>query len=81
MMTINVLPLGELKLNGHTQGHPRSGKGTFRLALPEGSTVQDVMGSMGLPSSKVAVTAINGCMCQAGADLEPGDWVVLVPWM
>lgn len=40
-------------------GKPENGDGTFRLALPEGSTVRPVIRGMGVPSGKVVMTMIN----------------------
>jgi hypothetical protein len=51
-MGINVLLSGRLKLDGYGQGRPENGDGTFRLALPEGSTVEQVIQGMGVPSSR-----------------------------
>lgn len=79
MMTVNVMLLGKLALNGHAQGHSKNGDGAFRLDVPAGSTVQDVMGSMGVPAAEVAITAINGRKCRAEAELKAGDRVVLMP--
>ena len=52
---------------------------TFQLALKDGSTVQDVIGGMGVPSEKVTMTMINGRACRVGADLKSDDRVILIP--
>ena len=78
-MGINVLLSGRLKLDGYGQGKPENGDGTFRLALPEGSTVRQVIRGMGVPSSKVTMTMINGRKCEVGTRVKPGDRVILIP--
>jgi len=78
-MSINVLLSGRLKLDGYGRGKPENGDGTFRLALSEGSTVQQVIQSMGVPSNKVTMTMINGRKCEVGARVKPDDRVILIP--
>jgi hypothetical protein len=78
-MTVNVLLSGRLKLDGYGQGHPLGDDGTFRLDLQEGSTVQDVMNQMGVPSHLVAMTMLNARKCKPGSDLKLGDRVILIP--
>jgi hypothetical protein len=58
-MGVNVLLSGRPRLDGYGQGKPENGDGTFRLALPEGSTVRPVIRGMGVPSGKVVMTMIN----------------------
>ena len=72
-------PSGRLKLDGYGQGKPDNGDGTFRLALPEGSTVRQVIRGMGVPSGKVAMTMINGRKCEVGAKVKSDDRVILIP--
>ena len=79
MVTINVLLSGRLKLDGYGQGHPVSDDGTFRLDLGEGSTVREVIQSMGVPSQGVTMTMLNGRQCQVGTGLKSGDRVILIP--
>ena len=78
-MSINVLLSGKLKLDGYGQGKLENGDGTFRLALPEGSTVQQVIQGMGVPSDKVTMTMLNGRKCEAGTKVKPDDRVILIP--
>ena len=78
-MTVNVLLSGRLRLDGYGQGHTLGDDGTFRLDLQEGSTVQDVMRQMGVPSHKVAMTMLNACQCEPGSGLKLGDRVILIP--
>ena len=78
-MGINVLLSGRLKLDGYGKGKPENGDGTFRLNLGEGSTVRQVIRGMGVPSSKVVMTMINGRKCEVGAKVKPGDRVILIP--
>jgi hypothetical protein len=79
MMSVNVLLSGRLKLDRYGQDHPMNEDSTFRLALREGSTVQDVIGGMGIPSDRVTMTMLNGCKCQAEVSLKSGDRVILIP--
>ena len=78
-MTVNVLLSGRLKLDGYGQGHPQGSDGTFELSLGEGSTVQDVVCSMGVPPNRVTMTMLNGRKCQRGFRLKSGDRVILIP--
>jgi hypothetical protein len=78
-MGINVLLSGRLKLDGYGQGKPEDGDGTFRLALPKGSTVQQVIQSMGVPSDKVTMTMISGHRCEVGTKVKPDDRIILIP--
>jgi hypothetical protein len=79
MMTVNVLLSGRLKLDGYGKGKPQNGDGTFRLALPEGSTVREVIHGMNVPPIKVAMTMINARKCEVGARVKPGDRIILIP--
>jgi hypothetical protein len=78
-MGINVLLSGRLKLDGYGRGKPENGDGTFRLNLGEGSTVQEVIQGMGVPSDKVTMTMLNGRKCEVGARVKPDDRVILIP--
>jgi hypothetical protein len=78
-MSINVLLSGGLKLDGYGRGKPENGDGTFRLVLSEGSTVQEVIQDMGVPSSKVTMTMLNGRKCEVGARVKADDRVILIP--
>ncbi len=78
-MNINVLLSGRLKLDGYGQGKSENDDGSFRLALPEGSTVQQVIQGMGVPADKVTMTMLNGRKCEVGARVKSGDRVILIP--
>jgi hypothetical protein len=78
-MSINVLLSGRLKIDGYGRGKPENGDGTFRLALPAGSTVRQVIRGMGVPSSKVVMTMINGRKAEVGAKVKRDDRVILIP--
>ena len=78
-MTVNVLLSGRLKLDGYGRGHPLSGDGTFRLSLGKGSTVQDVIHGMGVPSDRVTMTMLNGRKCKEHLAVKSGDRVILIP--
>ncbi|MBI5956543.1 MAG: MoaD/ThiS family protein [Chloroflexi bacterium] len=79
MMTVNVLLSGRLKLDGYGRGKPENGDGTFPLALPEGSTVQEVIQGMNVPFNKVVMTMLNGRKCERGTSLRARDRVILIP--
>jgi hypothetical protein len=79
MMNVNVLLSGRLKLDGYGQGKLENRDGTFRLTLPEGSTMEAVIRGMNVPPSKVAVTMLNARKCEVTARVEPEDRVVLIP--
>lgn len=78
-MGINVLLSGRLKLDGYGKGKPENGDGTFHLNLGEGSTVQEVIRGMGVPSDKVAMTMINGRKCEVRTRVKPDDRIILIP--
>lgn len=78
-MTVNVLLSGRLKLDGYGRGHPLGDDGTFRLSLRRGSTVRDIIRSMGVPRDRVTMTMLNGRRCDAQASIESGDRVILIP--
>jgi len=79
MVTVNVLLSGRLRIDGYGRGQPLNGDGTFRLALKEGGTVQDIIGGMSVPSERVTLTMLNGRQCQVEQALRPGDRVILIP--
>jgi hypothetical protein len=79
MITVNVLLSGRLKLDGYGRGKPENGDGTFRLALPEGSNVRQVVRGIGVPSDKVTMTMINGRKCEVRARVKPDDRIILIP--
>ena len=78
-MNVNVLLSGKLRLDGYGQGSPENRDGTFRLTLPEGSTVQDVIQGMNVPLPRVAMTMLNARMCKATTPLKADDRVILAP--
>jgi len=79
MITINVLLSGMLKLDGYGHGKPENGDGTYSLVLQEKSKVQQAIWGMGIPSSKVVMTMLNGRNCERGTRLKSGDRVILIP--
>jgi hypothetical protein len=79
MITINVLLSGMLKLDGYGRGKPENNDGTYSLALPEMSKVQQAIRGMGIPSNKVTMTMLNGRNCERGTSLKTGDRVILIP--
>ena len=78
-MTVNVLLSGRLKLDGYGRGKPENGDGTYRLTLPQGSTVQQVIQGMNVPPGRVAMTMINARKCQVTAPVKADDRVILAP--
>ena len=76
---MKILLSGRLRLDGYGQGKPENGAGTFRLTLPQGSTVRPVIRGMGVPSGKVVMTMINGRKCEVTALVKPDDRIILVP--
>ena len=79
MMTVSVLLSGRLKIDGYGRGRPSNGDGTFRLAMKEGGTVQDVIGDLSVPPERITLTMLNGRQCQVETALKPGDRVILIP--
>lgn len=78
-MNVNVLLSGRLRLDGYGQGKPENGDGTYRLALPEGSTVREVIRGMSVPPAQVVLTMVNARQCQVAAPVKAEDRVVLIP--
>ncbi len=78
-MTVNVLLSGRLKIDGYGRGKPENGDGTVRLALPDGSTVRQIIRGLGIPLSKVTMTMINGRKCEVGDKVRTDDRVILIP--
>ena len=78
-MTVNVLLSGRLKLDGYGKAHPLGDDGTLRMDLGEGSTVRDVIGSIGVPPEQVVMTMLNARQCSNEAGLKSGDRVILIP--
>lgn len=78
-MNVNVLLSGRLRLDGYGRGKPENGDHTYRLALPEGSTVEEVILSMGVPVDKVVMTMVNARKCDAAATVKPEDRVIPLP--
>jgi len=78
-MNVNVLLSGRLRLDGYGRGKSENDDLTYRLDLPAGSTVKEVIRGMNVPSAKVAATMINGRTCNVAAPVKPDDRVVLIP--
>jgi hypothetical protein len=78
-MNVNVLLSGRLRLDGYGRGKPENRDRTYRLALPEGSTVREVIRGMDVPSSRVTMTMVNGHKCDVTAYVKSDDRVVLIP--
>jgi hypothetical protein len=78
-MTVNVLLSGRLQLGGYGQHHARGSDGTYQVDLGEGSTVQDVIGTLGVPCDQVTLTMLNARQCPVEASLNAGDRVILIP--
>jgi hypothetical protein len=78
-MNVNVLLSGRLRLDGYGRGKPENRDHTYRLSLPAGSTVSEVIRGMGIPVDKVAMMMINARKCKASASVRPEDRVILIP--
>jgi hypothetical protein len=78
-MNVNVLLSGRLKIDGYGQGRSENGDGTYRLSLPEGSTVKEVIRGMNVPLEKVALTMLNARKCEAKSPVKAEDRVILIP--
>ncbi|MGC8875053.1 MAG: MoaD/ThiS family protein [Chloroflexia bacterium] len=78
-MVVHILLSGRLKLDGYGRGMPDNGDGTFRLVLPAGGTVLDIVRSISIPPEQVALTMRNGRRCDLGTEVRSGDRIVLVP--
>jgi len=78
-MNVNVLLSGKLRLDGYGRDKPENGDGTYRLALPQGSTVRHVIQGMNVPASRVVMTMINARRCEVTAPLKADDRVILAP--
>ena len=78
-MNVNVLLSGRLKIDGYGKGKPENGDGTYRLAVPEGSTVKEVMRGMNVPLERVAMTMVNARQSKVMAPVKAEDRVILIP--
>ena len=78
-MNVNVLLSGRLRLDGYGKGRPENRDHTYRLALPEGSPVREVIRGMEVPSSQVTMTMVNGHRCDVTAHVRSDDRVILIP--
>jgi hypothetical protein len=78
-MNVNVLLSGRLRLDGYGKGKPENRDGTYRLNLPEGSTVKEVIHGMGVPPSKVTMAMVNARKCEVVAPVKPEDRIILIP--
>lgn len=50
-----------------------------RLALAPGATVADAVATLGIPADEVGTTLRNGAPAEAGAGLESGDTLSVIP--
>lgn len=78
-MNVNVLLSGRLRLDGYGRDKPQNRDRTYRLALPERSTVREVIQGMGIPYSEVTMTMINGRKCEVTDPVRAEDRVILIP--
>ena len=78
-MNVNVLLSGRLKIDGYGKGKSENGDGTYRLSLPKGSTVKEVIQGMNVPLDKVALTMLNASKCEVKTPVKPEDRVILIP--
>ena len=78
-MNVNVLLSGRLKIDGYGKGRPQNGDGTYRLALADGSTVNEIIQGMHVPPERVALTMLNARKCEVTAPVKAEDRVILIP--
>jgi hypothetical protein len=79
MLNVNVLLSGRLRIDGYGRGKPENSDHTYRLTLPDGSTVQEVIQGMSVPPAKVVMTMVNGRKCDVTAQVSTEDRVILIP--
>ena len=58
---------------------PESRGGAATLDMPEGSTVRDVAGRLGIPSDLDRVSLVNGHEAEPERTLHPGDVLTVFP--
>jgi sulfur-carrier protein len=58
---------------------PESRNGAATLEIPEGSTVRDVVGRLGIPGDLDRVSLVNGQEAEPERTLLPGDVVTVFP--
>jgi sulfur-carrier protein len=58
---------------------PESRNGAATLEMPEGSTVRDVAGRLGIPGDLDRVSLVNGQEAEPERPLRPGDVVTVFP--
>jgi len=58
---------------------PDSRNGAATLDMPEGSTVRDVAGRLGIPGDFDRVSLVNGQAAEPESALHPGDVVTVFP--
>jgi hypothetical protein len=78
-MNVNILLSGRLKIDGYGKGKPQNHDGTYRLALPDGSTVDEVIRGMSIPRESVALTMVNARRSDVTTPLKAEDRVILIP--
>lgn len=78
-MNVNVLLSGRLRLDGYGYGKPENSDRTYRLTLPSGSTVNEVIQGMGIPAGKVVLMMVNARKCDAATPVKSGDRIILIP--
>ncbi len=79
MVQIDVLLSGRLKIDGYGRGRPMNDDTSFPLTVQDGSTVSDVISTMGVPQDKVTLTMINGHRCPVSTSIRSRDRVILIP--
>ena len=58
---------------------PGGRNGAATLEIPEGSTIRDVAGRLGIPSDLERVSLVNGQVAEPERILCPGDVVIVFP--
>jgi sulfur carrier protein ThiS len=78
-MNVNVLLSGRLKIDGYGEGRFQNCDGSYRLAVPDGSTVKEIIRSLRIPRESVALTMVNARQSDTLAHVKAEDRIVLIP--
>ncbi|MBU4564989.1 MAG: MoaD/ThiS family protein [Desulfarculus sp.] len=70
-----------LKLLVGLKKHSPTGEPEFTMQVPQGTTVEQVLGGLGIAQERAKVVLVNGRQAQSGQPLQSGDLVVVFPPM
>jgi len=71
--------LVEVRLNALLRRYAPEGNAEFALQIPEGSTIADLVGQLGIPVSQVGFATVNLKYTPHSRTLTGGDQVTLFP--